>query len=72
MIKRVIGLLAAAAVVAVVVLTVLHRDRYRSMVEPAPSAEQQLPAQPEAPEPAPAQAASTLLSGPEAEAQTEE
>ena len=38
MIKRVIGLLAAAAVVAIVVLTVLHRDRYRSMIEPAPSA----------------------------------
>ncbi len=71
MIKRVIGLLAAAAVVAIVVLTVLHRDRYRSMVEPAPSAVQQSPAQPEALEPAPAQADSTLLSGPEAEEEAE-
>lgn len=67
MIKRVIGLLAAAAVVAVVVLTVLHRDRYRSMVERTENAARQ-----QAPEPAPAQADSTLLSGPEAEAQTEE
>lgn len=67
MIKRVIGLLAAAAVVAVVVLTVLHRDRYRSMIERTENAARQ-----PAPEPAPAQADSTLLSGPEAEAQTEE
>lgn len=69
MIKRIIGLLAAAATIAIVCVTILHRDRYRSMVEPAPSAVQQLPAQPETPVPtapaAPAIAAdSTLQSAP--------
>lgn len=32
MIKKLIGIVAALAVIAVIVLTVLHRDRYRSMV----------------------------------------
>ena len=67
MIKRVIGLLAAAAVVAIVVLTVLHRDRYRSMVDPATA-----DAVPESPETIPVLPDSTLVYGPEAEENAEE
>ena len=32
MIKRLIGVLVTLAVLAVVVVTILHRDRYRSML----------------------------------------
>lgn len=52
MIKKIFGLLAAAAILALLVVTVLHRDRYRSWcfapaAEPAPAAA--APASEEAP-----------------------
>lgn len=56
MIKKTIGIVCAAAIVALLVFTVLHRDRYRSMLFDA--AERAVPAR-EAAAPRPATARQT-------------
>lgn len=53
MIKRLIGFLVTVAVLAVVVLTVLHRDRFRTMLRIGGSMEQPLVVRDTLPAPVP-------------------
>ena len=53
MIKRLIGFLLTVAVLAVVVLTVLHRDRFRTMLRVGETVEQPLVVRDTLPAPVP-------------------
>lgn len=66
MIRRLIGTLVTLAALAIVVVTVLHHDRYQSMLHFGESAETELPVRDTLPAPAPATdaaAAGELTSG---------